>query len=48
MDEAALQNAVGTWLTRAQIQSMVARRVKLEASIDALVKKNGRSAVFAW
>jgi len=48
LDEAALQNAVGTWLTRAQIQSMVARRVKLEASIDALVKKNGRPAVFAW
>ena len=48
LDESALQNAVGTWLTRAQIQSMIARRVKLEASIDALVKKNGRSAVFAW
>jgi len=48
LDESALQNAVGTWLTRAQIQSMVARRAKLEASIDALVKKNGRSTVFAW
>ena len=48
LDETALQNAVGTWLTRAQIQSMIARRAKLEATIDALVQKNGRSAVFAW
>ena len=48
LDEASLQGAVGTWLTQSQIKSMLARRDRMATNIDALVKKNGRAAVFAW
>jgi hypothetical protein len=47
-DEATLTAAVGSWLTRSQIKSVLARRDKMAAAIAALVKKNGRAAVFVW
>ncbi len=47
-DEATLTSALGTWLKPSQIRSMLARRDKMASTIDALVKKNGRAAVFAW
>jgi hypothetical protein len=48
LDEAALQSAVGTWLSRAQIKAMIARRERMAATIETLVKKNGRAAIFVW
>jgi hypothetical protein len=48
LDEAAVSSAAGAWLTRSQIKSLLARRDKMAATIDALVKKNGRRAVFVW
>lgn len=48
LDEATLQTAVGQWLTNKQIKSMLARRDRMAAAIEALVKKNGRRAVFVW
>ena len=48
LDEATLGSALGAWLKKSQIKSMLARRDKMGAAIDALVKKNGRAAVFAW
>jgi hypothetical protein len=48
LDESALQGAVGQWLSSKQIKSMLARRDRMAAAIDALVKKNGRRAVFVW
>jgi hypothetical protein len=48
LDEAGLTASVGTWLTKTQIKAMLARREKMSAAIDALVKKNGRAAVFVW
>ena len=48
LDEATLGSALGAWLKKSQIKSMLARRDKMSATIDALVKKNGRAAVFAW
>jgi hypothetical protein len=48
LDETTLLTAAGTWLTKSQIKSILARRDKMAAAIAALVKKNGRAAVFAW
>ena len=48
LDEARVSAAAGAWLTRSQIKSLLARRDKMAAAIDALVKKNGRAAVFVW
>jgi hypothetical protein len=48
LDEASLMASVGTWLNKSQIKSMLARRDKIAAKIEALVKKNGRGAVFVW
>jgi hypothetical protein len=48
LDEATLSAAAGAWLKNSQIKSMLARRDKMAAIIAALVKKNGRAAVFAW
>lgn len=48
LDEPTLQSAVGQWLTKKQINAMLARRDKMAAAVDALVKKNGRRAVFVW
>lgn len=48
LDEASLQAAVGAWLTRTQIKAVLARRDRMAAEIDALVKAHGRAAVFAW
>lgn len=48
LDEAAVSSAAGAWLTRSQIKSLLARRDKMAAAIAALVKKNGRAAVFVW
>jgi hypothetical protein len=48
LDEATLSAAVGAWLNKSQIKSLLARRDKMAATIEALVKKNGRAAVFVW
>ena len=48
LDAAAVSSAAGAWLTKSQIQSLLARRDKMAAAIAALVKKNGRRAVFVW
>jgi hypothetical protein len=48
LDEQTLQRALGAWLTASQINAMLARRDRLAATIDGLVKKNGRAAVFVW
>jgi hypothetical protein len=48
LDEASLQSSLGTWLSRAQIKAMLARRDRMASAIDILVKKNGRAAVFVW
>jgi hypothetical protein len=48
LDEPTLQRAVGQWLSSKQIKSMLARRDRMATAIDALVKKNGRRAVFVW
>ncbi len=48
LDEASLQSAVGEWLTKKQIGAMLARRDRMAAAIDALVKKSGRAAIFVW
>ncbi len=48
LDESTLQSAVGQALEKRQIKSMLARRDQMAAAIDALVKKNGRRAVFVW
>jgi hypothetical protein len=48
LNEASLSAAVGEWLTKSQIKSMLARRDKMAANIAALVKKHGRPAVFVW
>lgn len=48
LDEATVSAAAGAWLKKSQIQSLLARRDKMAAAIAALVKKNGRAAVFVW
>lgn len=48
LDEASLEAAVGTWLSKSQMKAMLARRDRMAAVIDGLVKKNGRAAVFVW
>jgi hypothetical protein len=48
LDEASLTSTVGAWLNKSQIKSMLARRDKMAANIDALVKKSGRAAIFVW
>jgi hypothetical protein len=48
LDQPALTAALGTWLRKPQIAAILARRDKMAAAIDALVRKNGRAAVFVW
>jgi hypothetical protein len=48
LDEPTLSTAVGAWLTKSQIKSVLARRDKMAATIAGLVAKNGRAAVFVW
>jgi len=48
LDERAISAAAGAWLNKSQINSLLARRDKMAATIAALVKKNGRAAVFVW
>jgi hypothetical protein len=48
LDEAKVTAAAGAWLTKSQIQALLARRDKMAAAIAALVTKNGRAAVFVW
>ena len=46
LDEPALTGALGRWLDRGDLRAMLARRDRMKAAIDALVKKNGEAAVF--
>jgi len=46
LDEAALTHALAEWVDRGGIRAMIARREKMKAAIDALVKEKGESAVF--
>lgn len=46
LDEPALSAALGRWVDRGDLRAMLARRDRMKAAIDALVKKNGEAAVF--
>jgi hypothetical protein len=46
LDEASLQSAIGPWIDRGDIRAMLARREKMKAAIDALVKDKGEAGVF--
>jgi hypothetical protein len=46
LDEAALTAAIGPWIDRNSLRAILARREKMKASIDALVKAKGEAAVF--
>jgi hypothetical protein len=48
LDEPALKIALGAWLNDKQIKAMLARRDRMKAMVDDLVKKNGKRAVFVW
>ena len=46
LDEASLTSAIGSWVDRSSIRSMIARRDRMKTAIDALVKAKGEAAVF--
>jgi hypothetical protein len=46
LDEPALTTALGAWVGRGEIRAILARRDRMKAAIDALVKKHGEAAVF--
>jgi hypothetical protein len=46
LDEGALDGALGPWIDRGAIRAMIARRDKMKAAIDTLVRKQGEGAVF--
>jgi hypothetical protein len=46
LDEPSLQEALGKWVDKGSIRSIIARRDKMKAAIDALVKSKGEAAVF--
>jgi len=46
LDEPTLQTALGDWVDRGAVRAMIARRDKMKAAIDALVKQNGEAEVF--
>ena len=48
LDEPGLKAALGAWLSDKQIRAMLARRDRMKTTIDDLVKKNGKRAVFVW
>jgi hypothetical protein len=46
LDEAALTAALGNWVDRRSIRAIVARRDRMTAAIDKLVKNSSEAAVF--
>lgn len=46
LDEPALTAALGKWVERGVVRSMLARREKMKIAIDKLVAANGEAAVF--
>jgi hypothetical protein len=46
LDEAALEPAIGQWVDRSSLRAIIARRDKMKAAIDKLVKDKGEAAVF--
>ena len=46
LDEASLEQAIGQWVDRSSIRAIIARRDKMKAAIDKLVKDKGEAAVF--
>lgn len=46
LDEQALMGSLGQLLSRGDIRTILARRDRMKAAIDALVKKHGEAAVF--
>ena len=46
LDQAALTDALGTWLTAQEIQAILDRRAAMQKEIDKLVRSKGRPAVF--
>jgi hypothetical protein len=46
LDEASLTSAIGSWVDRSSIRSLIVRRDRMKTAIDALVKAKGEAAVF--
>jgi hypothetical protein len=46
LDEATLTSALSKWVGKGEIRAILARRDKMQKTIDALVKKKGEAAVF--
>jgi hypothetical protein len=46
LDEAALQGVLGSWVDGGSVRAIIARRDKMKAAIDKLVKDKGEEAVF--
>lgn len=46
LDESAVNAAIGKWVDRGAVQALLARRDRMGASIDELVRKQGEGAVF--
>jgi hypothetical protein len=46
LDEAALTAALGNWVDRRSIRAIVARRDRMTAAIDRLVRNSSEAAVF--
>ena len=47
IDEATLTAALGNWVDRSGIRAVVARRDRMKAAIDTLIRNSSEAAVFA-